>query len=43
MRSESEWQNVVDENFLKLSEGNVSELPKQKLIAALPTEFPTID
>ena len=42
-RSEGELQDVVGENFMKLSEGNVSEFQKKKANRALPTEFPTMD
>ena len=42
-RSEGELQDVVDEEFLRLNEGNVSEFQKQKASGALPTEFPTIE
>ena len=30
-------------NFMKLSEGNVSEFQKKKASMALTTEFPTLD
>ena len=42
-RSEGELQDLVCENFMKLSEGNVSELQKNKASGALPTEVPTLD
>ena len=42
-RSEGELQDVVGENFKRLSEGNVSELQKKKVSGTLPTEFPAID
>ena len=42
-RSEGELQNVVGEELMRLSEGNVSEFQKQKASGALPTEFPTIE
>ena len=42
-RSEGELQDVVGEDFMRLSEGYVSEFQKQKASGALPTEFPTID
>ena len=42
-RSEGELQDVVGEEFMRLNEGNVSELQKQKASGALPTEFPIID
>ena len=42
-RSKSELRDVVGENFLKLSEGIVSELQKKKANRALPTEFPGIE
>ena len=42
-RSEGELQDIVGEDFMKLSEGNVSEFLKKKESGALPTEFPTID
>ena len=42
-RSESELQDVVGEEFMRLNEGNVSEFEKQKASGALPTEFPTIE
>ena len=42
-RSEGELQEVVGENFMRLSEGNVSEFQKKKASGALPTEFPAID
>ena len=42
-RSEGELQDVVGEEFIRLSEGNVSELQKKKASGALPTEFPTMD
>ena len=42
-RSESELQDVVGEEFMRLNEGNVSEFQKQKASGALPTEFPTIE
>ena len=41
--AEGELQDVVGEEFMRLSEGNVSEFQKQKASGALPTEFPTID
>ena len=41
-RSEGELQDVVGEDFMRLSEVNVSEFQKQKASGALPTEFPTI-
>ena len=36
-------QDVVGEEFMRLSEGNVSEFRKKKASGALPTEFPTMD
>ena len=42
-RSESELQDVVGENFMRLSEGKVSEFQKKKASGALPTEFLTMD
>ena len=42
-RSEGDLQDVVGENFIRLSEGNVSEFQKKKASGVLPTEFPTID
>ena len=42
-RSESELQDVVGENFMRLNEGNVSEYQKKKASGALLTEFSTID
>ena len=42
-RSEGELQDVVGEDFMRLSEGNVSEFQKKKARGALPTEFPTMD
>ena len=39
-RSEGELQEVVVENFMRLSEGNVSEFQKKKAKGVLPTEFP---
>ena len=42
-RSEGEMQDVVGENFMSLSEGNVSEFQKKKASGALPTDLPTMD
>ena len=42
-RSEGELQDVVGEEFMRLSECNVSEFQKKKASRALPTEFPTMD
>ena len=42
-RSECELQDVVDENVMSLSQGNVREFQKKKNSGALPTVFPTID
>ena len=42
-RSEGELQDAVGENFMSLSEGNVSEFQKKKASGALPNEFPTKD
>ena len=42
-RSEGELQDVVGEEFIRLSEGRVSEFQKKKASGALPTEFPTMD
>ena len=42
-RSEGELQDVVDEEFMRLNEGNKSESQKQKASGALPTEFPAIE
>ena len=42
-RSEGELQDLVGENFMRLSEGYVSELQKSKASGVLHTEFPTID
>ena len=41
--SEGELQDVVGENFMKLSEGNLSEFEKKKESGALPNEFPILD
>ena len=41
-RSEGELQEMVGEDFMRLSEGNVSEFQKKKASGALPAEFPTI-
>ena len=43
MRSEGELQDIVDEDFMRLSVGNVSEFQRKKASGVLPTEFPTID
>ena len=40
-RSVGVLQDVVGENFLSLSEDNVSEFQEKKARGALPTEFPT--
>ena len=40
---DGELQDVVGENFLKWSEGNVSEFQRKKASRALPTEIATID
>ena len=42
-RSEGELQDVVGEELMRLNEGNVSDLQKQKASGALPTEFPTVE
>ena len=42
-RSEGELQDVVGEDFMRLSEGNMSEFQKKKASGVLPTEWPTID
>ena len=42
-RSEGELQDVVGEEFMGLSEGNVSEFQEEKVSGVLPTEFPTMD
>ena len=42
-RSEGELQDVVGENFMKLSEGKLSDIQKKKSSGALPTEIPTLD
>ena len=42
-RSEGELQDIVGEEFMRLSEGNVSAFQKKKASRALPTEFPTMD
>ena len=42
-RSEGELQDVVGENFKRLSEGKMSEFQKKKASGALPTEVPTIE
>ena len=42
-RSAGEMQDVVGQEFLRLSEGNVSEFQKKKASGALPTVFPTMD
>ena len=42
-RFEGELQGVVVEDFMRLTEGNVSEFQKRIASGALPTEFPTID
>ena len=41
-RSEGELQDVVGENFMRLSEGNVCEFQRKKASGVLPTKFPTI-
>ena len=33
----------MGENFMRLSEGKVSEFQKKKASGALPTDFPTMD
>ena len=43
LRSEGEMQDVVGEEFMRLNEGNVSEIQKKKASGTLPTEFPTMD
>ena len=42
-RSEGELRDVVGEDFMMLSEGNVSEFQTKKASEALPTKFPTMD
>ena len=42
-RSEDDLQDVLGEEFMRLSEVNVSEFMKKKASGALPTEFPTMD
>ena len=42
-RSEGELQDVVGEEFMRLSEGNMSEFQKKKASGALPIKFPTMD
>ena len=42
-RSDGELQDVVGENFMRLSDDNVSEFQKKKASGVLPAEFPTID
>ena len=42
-RSKGEMQAMVVEDFMRLSEGNVSEFQKKKASGVLPTEFPTLD
>ena len=43
-RSECELLDVVGENVMRMSQGNVSEFQKKKNNSgALPTVFPTID
>ena len=42
-RFEGELQGVVAEEFMRMSEGNVSEFQKKKASGALPTDFPTMD
>ena len=41
-RSEGEFQDIVGEDFMRLSEGNVSEFQRKKASGVLPTELPTI-
>ena len=42
-RSEGELQDVAGEEFMRLSEGNVSEFQKKKASGALPTKIPSMD
>ena len=42
-RSEGELQDVVGEEFMRLIEGNVSEIQKKKASGALPTKFHTME
>ena len=42
-RSEGELQDVVGEEFIRLSESNASEFQKKKASGVLPTKFPTMD
>ena len=42
-RSEGELQDIVGENFMRLSEGNVSDFQKKKASGALTAAFPAID
>ena len=42
-RSEDELQDIVGEDFMRLSEGNVSVFQKKKASEALLNEFPIID
>ena len=42
-RSEGKLQDILGEDFMSLSEGNVSEFQRKKASGALPTNFPTID
>ena len=41
-RSEGELQDIVGEDFMRLSEGNVSEFQRKKASGVLPTEFPPL-
>ena len=42
-RSGGELQDVLVEDFTRLSEGTASEFQKKKASGALPTEFPIMD
>ena len=42
-RSEGELQDRVGKDFMRLSEGNVSEFQRKNASGVLATEFPTID
>ena len=42
-RTGGELQDVLDDEFMRLSEDNVSEFQKKEASGALPTDFPTMD
>ena len=42
-RSEGKLQDIVGGDFIRLSEGNVSEFQRKKASGVLPAEIPTID